>query len=93
MKKKENAQGLSNIFNEFEKIDLTGKALDDELTELGFDPKDLARKVRERIDKIKTGHYVVGMPQADLTKEFDPLLLAAAKRKGKRPSKGGRKKD
>lgn len=90
MKKNEKADGVSNMFNEFERIDLTGKALDDELTELGFDPKELVRKVRERIDNIKSGGTIQGTSSQE--NEFDPLLLAAGKRKRKQDSKIVRKK-
>jgi hypothetical protein len=93
MGKNENANGLSNVFIEFEKIDLTGKELDSELTELGFDPKDLVRKVREKIDKIKTGLQDTGFVR-ESKEEFDPFLLAAGKkRKVKDVTKRARKRN
>lgn len=90
MKKKENVQGLSNAFNEFEKIDLTGKELDKELVELGFDPEDLVKRVREKIEKINSKNSVSNLDQ-EMKEEFNPFLLAASKKK-KAPKKA-RKRD
>lgn len=92
MKKKENAQGLSNAFNEFEKIDSTGKELDNELVELGFDPKDLVKMIREKIEKINSKNSSSNLDQ-EAKDEFNPFLLAASKKKKEKAPKKARKRD
>ncbi|HMX00890.1 MAG TPA: hypothetical protein PKL56_16090 [Cyclobacteriaceae bacterium] len=92
MKKKENAKGLSNAFNEFEKIDLTGKELDNELVELGIDPTDLVKKVREKIEKLNSTIAVSSLNQ-ETKEEFNPFLLAASKKRKEKGPKKARKRD
>lgn len=86
MKNKKDALALSNLFDEFEKADLTGKQLDDELITYGFDPKELARKVRERINVLKTGRTMDSFSKENREQEFNPFLLAA-KNKGNKKKK------
>jgi hypothetical protein len=94
MKKKKNANELSNVFNELDKIDLTGSELDNQLIELGFDPSDLVKKVRERIGKINSVSNAAKENPTKVQMKFDPFLLAAgSKPKDKTTSKRKRKND
>jgi hypothetical protein len=81
--KNENARALSNVFSEIEKIDLSRKELDDELTQIGFDPEYLVMKIRDRVEKLKANPDAIQFEGQE--GEFDPLMLAA--RKTKRPKK------
>lgn len=91
MKKNENnGQNLSNVFSEIEKVDLTGKELDEQLIEYGFNPRELVRKVRETVDKVKSSNQNDSQPAIE---EFDPFLLAAGKNKQKKGPRRPRKND
>lgn len=97
MKKGSHAEGLSNVFNELEKIDPTGEELNRQLVECGFNPLDLESKVKERLAKIKAGAAFVNL--SNQVPDFDPLMIAAGKREkkgqslAKKISKGKNKAD
>lgn len=88
MKKESKAEGLSNVFNELEKADLTGLELDRQLIELGFNPAALEAKIKDRLSKINAESSVKSLMN-ETSEEFDPLLLAAYKggKKGKNLAK------
>ena len=87
MKKKQDINGLSNVFKALENEEFSVDQLDSELLKIGLSGKQLEKVVQERLREIKAPERTEAQISPEI-EEFNPFLIAAKKNvKGEKVAK------